>query len=498
MTAPQAETLVSSLGFGLGDPSRLLATFTAVEFHDLVNTLMVPSPVDPQQLVHAPPGLVAKARLVGRLARCKNQVEFTDWQQQEFFEKTKQRETEIAQVHAAQFKAQIEANESATALYVAQAEAAKASAPRTSSGSGISTPAAKKVKLTHVLSQTNDCEVDLFGNRELLKFFENFRTVMGDDPQTEREPTHEQITAIGTLISEGTNPYADFAIWGPHGVRSMKKLKMGAMQLQGDGTWVKTEVAGPPTLDIWDKCFQVWATVLIMLLACTPARLENYRQHIVDYSRRYPPGCWYIVYQADNRCRGEHFSRLYRKVMVDIAKAEAKSEPPGFDKRAPWNEVLARAIDDSGFWSRELEQPALLVAANVTSLNDELGEDTAMGRHGSSAMARNGAQPKSDLRLPKPPRLGPKQQTRTHNVHDGAYVTNRSGYKLCEGFNSNQCPAHVNGWCTINRNEMHQCSKCLSQSHNASECGRTPAPSKGVQKGQGKGGRGKGKKNYQY
>ena len=46
----------------------------------------------------------------------------------------------------------------------------------------------------------------------------------------------------------------------------------------------------------------------------TPAALEEYYENIQKLSSDYPE-CWHLVMQAEDRCRGEHLERVYRKLM---------------------------------------------------------------------------------------------------------------------------------------------------------------------------------------
>ena len=43
-------------------------------------------------------------------------------------------------------------------------------------------------------------------------------------------------------------PYVDFAIWGPHGGRLMRKLKLHGNTFSSDGSLIPMEVSGPLSL----------------------------------------------------------------------------------------------------------------------------------------------------------------------------------------------------------------------------------------------------------
>ena len=51
----------------------------------------------------------------------------------------------------------------------------------------------------------------------------------GERPRKDAEPTTEQLAAICHLLDNGLPPFADFAVFGPHGHRLERKLKLSKM-----------------------------------------------------------------------------------------------------------------------------------------------------------------------------------------------------------------------------------------------------------------------------
>lgn len=81
---------------------------------------------------------------------------------------------------------------------------------------------------------------------------------MGDLPSKEQEPTEEQLSAVAQLLSAGQAPYADLALFGPHGKRALKRLSMVACTYQVEtGTWRRTEAPGPPDFSTWWRSWLV-------------------------------------------------------------------------------------------------------------------------------------------------------------------------------------------------------------------------------------------------
>jgi hypothetical protein len=82
--------------------------------------------------------------------------------------------------------------------------------------------------------------------------FEDYRIRYGDLPAVNEEPTTEQLGAIRQLLDGGQPPYVDFAIFGPHGRRTLRKLTHASMQYNAvDGSWKRRELDGPSSFQQW-------------------------------------------------------------------------------------------------------------------------------------------------------------------------------------------------------------------------------------------------------
>eukprot|EP00969_Alexandrium_andersonii_P253413 11200161-Alexandrium_andersonii.AAC.1 len=60
------------------------------------------------------------------------------------------------------------------------------------------------------------------------------------------EPTQEHLSAVHQLISSGSLPYVDFALFGAHGKRAERKLVHIAFCNVASGSWTRQELPGPP------------------------------------------------------------------------------------------------------------------------------------------------------------------------------------------------------------------------------------------------------------
>ena len=103
----------------------------------------------------------------------------------------------------------------------------------------------------------------------------------------------------------GLPPYVDFAVFGPHHIRIVHKLKFVGLVMNSAGLLMRTELKGPMNFPQWDSCYQVFRTACIMLDIISPAALDAYRDHIRRYANRFREECWALIYQADTRARRE-------------------------------------------------------------------------------------------------------------------------------------------------------------------------------------------------
>ena len=109
-------------------------------------------------------------------------------------------------------------------------------------------PASKKVKLSSLVDPTAEAELVPLTPVVLRDMFAKYEQERGGPPGVEVEPTAEQLSAIKQLTDAGAPPYVDFALFGPHGRRFLKKLTYVETLFQvSSGTWVRRELPGPST-----------------------------------------------------------------------------------------------------------------------------------------------------------------------------------------------------------------------------------------------------------
>eukprot|EP00435_Cladocopium_sp_Y103_P040827 s1627_g11.t1 len=163
------------------------------------------------------------------------------------------------------------------------------SAPTQALGGAPSSTASRKVKLSQVLSQLDDTEIELLPESEIITMYGRYEVLFGKGqrPPNNREPSSEQLAALKSLLDSSQTPYVDMAIWGPFGSRIRKKLKFQGLTLNKEGDLVQTELFGPPNIQAWKASFQVFSNCMIMLDAADLGALLQYQERVERMHERY-------------------------------------------------------------------------------------------------------------------------------------------------------------------------------------------------------------------
>lgn len=356
------------------------------------------------------------------------------------------------------------------------------------------------IKLSSVVDQgfAVEKEVAPMTEDEFNEYYKVYRDKMGNDPRPEEDITIEQLTGLRALFRSGAAPYVDLSIWGPFGARTQRRLKMAGVTLGSDGTIQQVQMPGPPNVESWQEGFGVFRTGCIMLDQISIATLGMWSQMVVDYSHRYGPRVWPLVYQAEVRARSELLTRTKRAGIEAKAQATAAGGVHPFNTAVPWEWVFNQAANNDKFWRKELEDKALLVVAKISGAEEGVEGDAPT----------SGAPPLKQVQhLAHPPQPASDRQTkrqktggRAHKVGDDGLLThNRAGTRLCAAYQRGECPEsghRYNTACPRDRSLRHQCAKCLQPGHGASSCTGQAAGEPSRKKGSGKGAKGKGAKSY--
>jgi hypothetical protein len=165
-------------------------------------------------------------------------------------------------------------------------------------------PATNMVTFKDVADVTRTDEVRRFSFEDESVAIDHYLKKMSARRVPEEcEPSAAQLAVLDAILKEKGVPFVDFAIWGPHGIRAAKAISYSGLVLGPDGTLIKQEMRGPPTIEHWVACFEVYRTAMIMLDAADPPSLKVYGDHIAGLAKQFGPDCWALIYQADSRFR---------------------------------------------------------------------------------------------------------------------------------------------------------------------------------------------------
>ncbi len=199
----------------------------------------------------------------------------------------------------------------AARLLIKAAPAAGSSAP----SSAAPAPAAKRVKLSSLVDVTAEAELNPLAPEAVRDMFERYSLARGEPPAPDIEPTGEQLGVVKQLVDSGAPPYVDFALFGPHGRRLLKKLTYTESCFNpSTGDWSNRELPGPADIAGWMRSRAVFECTLLLFGLGKAERLRNCFDRIPNFCPLYGQHCWPIIYQADCRMRCEHFEKLRRQL----------------------------------------------------------------------------------------------------------------------------------------------------------------------------------------
>ena len=359
----------------------------------------------------------------------------------------------------------------------------------------------RRVKLAQVLDQTCDGEIEKIDPSAVRSLYDAYTTERGDPPHPDIEPTADQIAALRQVLKDDGVPYADFAVFGPHGNRLIKRLTFKSFVHQPDGTWRRVELAGPPDFGSWWRCYRTFKTLLLMLGVAKVEHVDNYGEHVRELHEKFGAKCWFLIYQADVRMRSEEFERIRRTLESQHNKFNdtSLSALSDFDPKQPWNAVFKHAASDRSktFWDREVRDKAFLFLGGLNSADALMDDETAQGKFPNNPEASSSAdgQDKTGRRRSRSPgrkrSRSPKKtrppkserQDQSRQGPDGSYTHNRRGNEICIKYNRGECSLP----CPSRRS--HQCNVCLKNDHAATRCPQANPGNADKGKGKGKGGK---------
>ena len=376
------------------------------------------------------------------------------------------------------------------------------SAPSVSTPMG---PSVRKLKLSALLDQGDDTEIQAAPPGQIESWFQNYTTALGAPPQEEEEPTAEQLQALHhrVFVAQGT-PYADFAVWGPFGRKAARASKLRAWLPLPDGRYLVRELPGPDGWAQWLTCWRVFAAAAVMLAVSTLASLQLYERTVERLSRMWPQA-WHLIAIADDKCRAEHLERIRRRTQAEVARGGVA--PSDWDATAPWTCCLRCASSDTVFWDEQVRHPAAAwmaaggrgipkapeeefaaaaIPGGIAAVRPETEAARARQRDSRDAdpvtrksrKTRRGAGPPATApRVHTPPPiaagrgLAKSGKGRGRGAKVRQHTVDQSGVAICFSWDDGvgACGVLAAGAaCPAGR--VHKCSKCLSPAHRAADC----------------------------
>ncbi|CAK0835747.1 unnamed protein product [Prorocentrum cordatum] len=322
---------------------------------------------------------------------------------------------------------------------VALCTAKVSSEARPAEGGAATTNAKKKLKLAHLIDSTDDTEINAPDTDQVTRWFENYAEIKHGEPLEHHEPTPDQIAALHTRVVElKAEPYADFSLLTPYGRRMAKILRHRSWFLQEDGSYKAMEVPGPASFEVWEKCFDVYEVILLMLrfppaaegdgrpeVVVTPIAIDAYREAFKQLCKEHPE-CRHLCQRAEDRCRAEHFARVARKL-----RDKHRRKPT-------WSEVFQEAALDDRYWDREVRRPALgFLARNKRPQTD--GDDATSAASQEPPAKKTVSQKRRERKQKlvevgsesNPAKGSRKGETHPRKDKQGRFITTREGQEIC-------------------------------------------------------------------
>ena len=86
----------------------------------------------------------------------------------------------------------------------------------------------RMVEVNKAINQTDTGLVEGLSDADHIAYLGHYARLYGSGllPPLDEDPTANQLVCLRALLNEGRAPYVDFAIWGPYGGRTEKKLSL--------------------------------------------------------------------------------------------------------------------------------------------------------------------------------------------------------------------------------------------------------------------------------
>jgi hypothetical protein len=316
------------------------------------------------------------------------------------------------------------------------------------------------IKLNQVIDDTLTGTATRIDTQSWSRMAKVYKDKFGALPKRDQEPSIEQVSALQQILASATTPFVDFAIWGPYGRRVLRRLANETTSWDPSaGKLVTNTRKGPGAFDAWYKSWAVFKNAMLFLEEATVSAMDGYRDHIQELSQTYPT-CWFIIYNADCRCRSEQLEYILRDAAAAMLSREEGSRPlalQDFHDEKPWDYVFKQAVSEENmvqhsFWQREVHIKCTQYLNKTTTFAAIVGDGTTLqspsggGKRGSGQDFGGGGAPQAKKpynpkwRSREPRAQGP-QYPRNNNQGGWHSQQQQGGWKKQEWHKQPQQPA---------------------------------------------------------
>ena len=188
--------------------------------------------------------------------------------------------------------------------------------------------AAERLKMSTVLDQHDTSEFEVLTDKKRAELRANHHNMCGGPAPDGARPSSEQLAAMLSRLSKGKSPYADFAVFQPHGGRLAMHHKFDAQIFVG-GELTTRHLKGPINFASWKACWAVFRATMISLVEISPATLDDYERGIGQLVTLFPQH-WGIIFCGDALTRSERWNEI----------AEGLKDSGAWPVDRPWDKVM--------------------------------------------------------------------------------------------------------------------------------------------------------------
>eukprot|EP00435_Cladocopium_sp_Y103_P047091 s861_g13.t1 len=349
--------------------------------------------------------------------------------------------------------------------------------------------------MSTLVDQSDESELVPPSTDQVDKWHGAYVSIMGALPPEEEEPSEGQLAALHKKVYELKGPpYVDLAIFTRFGRKCQKTQKFRTYVPLGDGSFMMKELPGPQNMRQWLTSWRVYKVACLMLKVVSLAALQAYEKHIERLTTQWPR-CWGLIYEAEDKARAEHLSKLRRRILVDVSKGN--KAPDDWNPESPWTSCYMALVADEEYWNEQVRHPAAswlvsggrgapLAPAEQIAVNhmpggidavdvekeEIVGRKRQANRDRRHARAKRIREERSELENFR--KKGPSSETKGAEKGKGKGKTrDQAGTAICFSFASGTGPCgniEPGGACVQKIKRAHKCQWCLSPAHRNADC----------------------------